>query len=321
MILHIFRMFRYGMSYFIATNFFSKDIRQAVLKLYSFVRIPDNIVDIVDGWFPIKWSTIYCEDKTCWLNNKDNICRQRCGKILANHYINAYKKLKKYHTNWDHAFQKKDTKNKQFGEYVNLFTTYAIPYKYSTEFLESMMKDCIVNRYQTYEEVEKYMYGSASVIGLMMCSIMWVNNNQALKYARMLWDAMQFTNFLRDIREDVIYLDRIYLPAQDLKRYWLVYEDIINFSKDFDKRDSEKRVAFQSYMKEQIKNCRKLYKEANKWYDYLPLEARKAVSLSSLLYQEILNNIEKNNYNVFSLSARTTLGNKLSVWWKWRNNY
>jgi phytoene/squalene synthetase len=42
-------MFRYGMSYFIATSFFSKDIRNAVLKLYSFVRIPDNIVDIVDG--------------------------------------------------------------------------------------------------------------------------------------------------------------------------------------------------------------------------------------------------------------------------------
>ena len=46
---YVFRMFRYGMSYFIATTFFAKDIRKAVLKLYSFVRIPDNIVDIVDG--------------------------------------------------------------------------------------------------------------------------------------------------------------------------------------------------------------------------------------------------------------------------------
>jgi phytoene/squalene synthetase len=74
-------------------------------------------------------------------------------------------------------------------------------------------------------------------------------------------------------------------------------------------------------MKVQIKTCRDLYKQANKWYSYLSLEARKAVSLSSLLYQEILCNIEKNDYDVFSLSARTTLWDKLRVWWKWKFSY
>jgi phytoene/squalene synthetase len=47
MFAYVFRMFRYGMSYFVATSFFSKKTRKDVLKLYSFVRIPDNIVDVV----------------------------------------------------------------------------------------------------------------------------------------------------------------------------------------------------------------------------------------------------------------------------------
>ncbi len=321
MLIYVFRMFRYGMSYFIATSFFSKEIRQAVLKLYSFVRIPDNIVDIVDGWFPIKWSTIYCENKACWFGDENNICTQRCRKMLHTHYVHAHKQLGTYYTQWNRAFQKKDIHHKQFGEYVRLFQEYAIPYEYSTSFFQSMVRDCIVDRYQTYEELEKYMYGSAAVIGLMMCCIIWVRDDRALAYARILWDAMQFTNFLRDICEDAIYLDRIYLPEQDLQKYWLLHEDIIHFSDDFDQRDPKKWAAFQSYMKVQIKTCRDLYRKATKWYPYLSVEARKAVSLSSLLYQEILSNIEKNDYDVFSLSARTTLLDKLRVWWKWKFSY
>ena len=321
MLIYVYRMFRYGMSYFIATSFFSKDIRNAVLKLYSFVRIPDNIVDIVDGWFAIKSDTIYCENKKCWFGDGNNVCTHRCRKMLHTHYVHAHKQLSHYYQQWNTAFQKNDIKDEKFGEYVKLFKMYAIPYEYSTLFFQSMLRDCIIDRYQTYEEVEKYMYGSAAVIGLMMCSIMWVHDHRALKYARILWDAMQFTNFLRDVREDAIYLDRVYLPAQDLQTYWLLHEDIINFAQEFDSRDPKKWSAFQSYMKVQIKTCRDLYKQANKWYSYLSLEARKAVSLSSLLYQEILCNIEKNDYDVFSLSAKTTLWDKLRVWWKWKFSY
>ncbi len=311
-------MFRYGFSYFIATIFFPKDIRQAVFTLYSFVRVPDNIVDVVDGWFDIKSTTIYCENKECWFADTKNICTQRCRKMLLTHYLSAYKQLGEYYKKWNHAFHNKDREDSQFGEYVRLFEAYAIPYEYSTSFFQSMISDCIVNRYQTYAEVEKYMYGSASVIWLMMCSLMWVDNNRALKYARILWDAMQFTNFLRDIHEDIVYLDRIYLPAQDLKKYWLDHEDIVAFSDDFARRDLKKWSAFQSYMKAQILFCRTLYRQAMKWYPYLSLEARKAVSLSSLLYQEILAKIEKNDYDVFSLSAKTSFWDKLVVWWRWK---
>lgn len=306
-------MFRYGMSYFIATTFFDKDIRKAVLKLYSFVRIPDNIVDVVQWGFDIKSDTIYCENKECWMLDKNNICHHRCRNMLYNHYQNAYKILNQYYKDWESAFDKKDFEDHNFGQYVRLFQDYNIPFEYSKWFFDSMIMDCSVFRYNNYEQLNIYMYGSAAVVWLMMCSIMWVQDNRALPYAHMLGDAMQFTNFLRDIKEDIIYLDRIYLPLQDLQRYGLNHDDIIKFSNDFKNKNPEKRSAFQSYIKDQIVFCRNMYQEASLGYQYLDKDARKAVSLASLLYQEILSKIEKNDYDVFSQSARPNIWDKIKV--------
>jgi 15-cis-phytoene synthase len=97
-----------------------------------------------------------------------------------------------------------------------------------------MLMDCDLHRYQTYEQLDTYMYGSAAVIGLMMCEVMGDPDPRAIPYAHVLGDAMQMTNFLRDIREDFVELDRIYLPQQDLARYQLSHrdiEDFCNFSK------------------------------------------------------------------------------------------
>ncbi len=313
MLNYIFRMFRYGMSYFIATSFFSKTIRKDVLKLYSFVRIPDNIVDVVEWWFDIKSDTIYCENKICWYSNHNSICHHRCRNKLHDHYQNAYKILNQYYNDWKSAFDRKDFEDQKFGKYVKLFEEHKIPFEYSKSFFDSMIMDCSVFRYKNYEQVNIYMYGSAAVVGLMMCSVMWVEDSRALPYAHMLWDAMQFTNFLRDIKEDIIYLDRIYLPLQDLQKYGLDHDDIIKFSNDFENKKSEKWSAFKLYMKEQIVLCREMYKEASIGYQYLSKDARKAVSLASLLYQEILSKIEKNNYDVFSQSARTNIWDKIKV--------
>jgi phytoene synthase len=89
--------------------------------------------------------------------------------------------------------------------------------------------DCELHRYQTYEQLDHYMYGSAAVIGLMMCELMRTKDARAIPYAHALGDAMQMTNFLRDICEDFVDIDRIYLPQQDLARYQLSHRDVEDF--------------------------------------------------------------------------------------------
>ena len=78
------------------------------------------------------------------------------------------------------------------------------------------------------------MYGSASVVGLMMCYIVGYQDEESLEvakpYAIELGNAMQLTNFLRDIREDYVDIGRIYIPEQILRKHNLSHEDIIRYS-------------------------------------------------------------------------------------------
>ena len=78
------------------------------------------------------------------------------------------------------------------------------------------------------------MYGSASVVGLMMCYIVGYQDEESLEiakpYAIELGNAMQLTNFLRDIREDYADIGRIYIPEQILRKHHLSHEDIIRYS-------------------------------------------------------------------------------------------
>lgn len=287
---HIFRMFRYWTSYRIATSFFDSKTRDAVLTLYSFVRIPDNIVD----------------EPTLTQNNN-----------LSAHYTEAKKRLEHYVQERKQAYTTNNTTHATLGEYVTLFTHHSISFAYSEAFFESMIMDATQHRYQRYEQLDHYMYGSAAAVWLMMCEIMNVRDEQALHYAHALGDAMQLTNFLRDIKEDYIDLDRIYLPEQDLQQYGLDHEDIISFCNNIEHKDEKQRSAFHSYMRDQIAHCRSLYQEAEKGYIYLPHDAKKAVSLASLLYQWILETIEQNDYDVFTKSARTSGRKKLTLALRW----
>ena len=96
-----------------------------------------------------------------------------------------------------------------------------------------MIDDCSVHRYETYEQLECYMYGSASVVGLMMCHLIGftdpAHEETAKAYATELGNAMQLTNFLRDVREDYEDLGRIYIPTDILQDHGLSHEDIISF--------------------------------------------------------------------------------------------
>ena len=82
-----------------------------------------------------------------------------------------------------------------------------------------MIQDLTQTRYQTYDELKNYMWGSASVVGLMMSHVIGFNDMRALKYAPKLGYAMQLTNFLRDIDEDYQLRGRIYLPLDELARF------------------------------------------------------------------------------------------------------
>lgn len=288
MLTHLIRIFRYGTSYALATGFFPKSIAKKVLLLYSFVRIPDNIVDEVT-WIELWW-----------------------------HYHQARVKLLALQDERIHAYTTKNREDSVWGQYVSLFHDNQIPFEYSQAFFKAMIDDCSIHRYETYEQLEGYMYGSASVVGLMMCHLIGFTDpdheETAKAYATDLGNAMQLTNFLRDVREDYEDLERIYIPVQILQDHGLSHEDIISFCHGgYSKTPREKQEARISAMQSLIAKCRAMYTHSLDGLQYLRPEWRGAVRLAALLYASILDKIEKNQDDVFSKSCRTSLWDKVKV--------
>lgn len=262
-------MQKFGTSYYYATLFFPQEIKKAVMELYKLVRIPDQIVDEIQPW------TSY-----------------------EQHYTQAKTQLQELKETITQAIQNNNTQHPQWGETVTLFKQYNIQVIYLKDFFKAMIEDCDIHRYETYEQLQWYMYGSAEVVGLMMCDILQAPK-KSISAARLLWEAMQYTNFLRDIFEDYTEYWRIYIPNDKLKKYWLRYDDIIHFCET-----KEINTNFVSFMKEQISHCRQLYMQANQGITLLPKQAHLPVLLASKLYEWILDKIESIQYNVFANSAR-----------------
>lgn len=263
-------MQRFGTSYYYATLFFPQDIQEAVMELYKLVRIPDQIVDEIQPW-----------------QNKKT------------HYTQAKTKLQQLQKTILSTIQNNDSRHPKRWATAKLFHDYKIHTSYIQDFFSAMIQDCDIHRYDSYTQLQWYMYGSAEVVWLMMCDILQAPS-ESLPAARLLGEAMQYTNFLRDIYEDYNEYDRIYMPQDRLREYNLTHTDIIDFCKT-------KKISkdFENFMKEQIKHCRQLYKQANAWIPLLPDHAHLPVLLASKLYEAILDKIESINYNVFAHSART----------------
>jgi phytoene synthase len=159
-------------------------------------------------------------------------------------------------------------------------------------FLRSMRMDLTTDRYETWADLEWYMDGSAAVIGEMMLPILEPEDMEAaLPGARSLGNAFQLTNFLRDVGED---LDRgrIYLPLDEVRRFGA---------------DPERRVVDDSWrelMAFQIDRSRCLYWEADAGITHLPRSSATGIAVARRLYSEILDQIEANDYDVFSARCR-----------------
>jgi phytoene/squalene synthetase len=87
-------------------------------------------------------------------------------------------------------------------------------------FWEAMLMDTRIKRYDTYKQLQTYMYGSAEVVGLMCLKVFCYGNQE--QYDKLHWNAMklgsafQKINFLRDLNADYNQLGRVYFPGVNM---------------------------------------------------------------------------------------------------------
>ena len=175
-----------------------------------------------------------------------------------------------------------------------------LPSEAFQRFFAAMRADLTVTSYATYPDLERYMDGSAAVIGELMLPILEPVDDVAFHGARDLGIAFQLTNFLRDVGED---LDRgrVYFPQDELKEF------------DVDVHARRVSEAWREFCRFQIARIDDLYRNADDAIRLLPRSSARSIRAARILYSEILRRIELNDFDVFSQRARVPLGHKLAV--------
>ncbi len=169
-------------------------------------------------------------------------------------------------------------------------SSYNIPKQYFDELLQGVSSDLTKNRYNDFKELYDYCYKVAEVVGLMMLKIFGSNDPLAQKHAIEIGIAMQLTNILRDIKED-FERGRIYLPQEEMKQFNINEKSISG-------KDSGTRA--QSFLRFQIERARDYYNRASKGINMITDKRCAFVAcIMKDMYAGILEQIEKNGYNVF----------------------
>ena len=182
---------------------------------------------------------------------------------------------------------------------------HAIPLEPFDDLVAGLLMDLEGARYRTFADLELYCYRVAGTVGLMITPVAgYREGTEALEHAKTLGTAMQLTNILRDVGED-LNLGRVYLPEEDLALFGLA-----------DGHLAARRVdgRFRALMDFEIARARGLYERG---LALIPLLAdgrgRLAFQFAVDAYSAILEKIRANRYDVFRRRASLSASEKLAL--------
>jgi len=181
---------------------------------------------------------------------------------------------------------------------------YGIPAEYLYNLIRGVEMDLTVQRYQTFDDLERYCYLVASTVGLISINIFGYRGGEAAQaHAAELGTALQLTNILRDVQEDAA-RGRIYLPAQDIADFGYSERELIG---------GHATANFCRLLRYQVERARRYYAEGRKLLPYLPRRARACVGVMAGIYSSILDDIERDPAVVFQRRVSLSTGHKLTL--------
>jgi len=162
---------------------------------------------------------------------------------------------------------------------------YALPRKPFDDLLEGVAWDIERRRYERTGDLREYCYRVASTVGLLCVRIFGCGDGRCDAYASELGVAMQWTNILRDVGED-LRNGRCYLTADALRRHRLTEEDLRS-------GDADSRARLAALIREEAAYARSCYAEAGR---LLPDEERSKVlagEIMAAVYRALLQRVER----------------------------
>ena len=242
------------------------------------------------------------KDKYEAINTVYAFCRQT-DDIVDNEMDSTELKFRKIRE-WKNEFEKalKGSSNYALlNQVTKIIRNFNIPVEPFFELIKGMEADLQVSRYKDFNTLYQYCFRAAATVGLMCIEIFGYKTQSAKEYAVNLGIALQLTNILRDVKFDALN-GRIYLPEEDMKKFGYTEDDLMNF------RYNE---SFVELMKFECKRAREYFEKANNAFAKEDRKQLFPARIMQKIYFNILEKIEKMNYNVFSKKAKVSKLKKL----------
>ncbi|MBG9989281.1 phytoene/squalene synthase family protein [Aerococcaceae bacterium DSM 111176] len=171
-----------------------------------------------------------------------------------------------------------------------VFDTYKMDIAPFYDMITGQKMDLSFQQPETQKDLENYSYYVAGSVGLMMLPLLTDKPEDYQKHAIALGTAMQITNILRDIGED-LENGRVYLPKAMMEKYGYTFEML---------ESKTINTNFIDLWEYEAKQAEDYYQESLNLVYNMNKEAKKPLLLSILLYREILNAVRLNDYQCFN---------------------
>lgn len=161
--------------------------------------------------------------------------------------------------------------------------------------------------YATFDDLYRYCYLVASVVGLVCIRIFGYTDPRAEKFAEETGIAFQLTNILRDVQEDAE-RNRVYLPLENLAAHHVPLEDLLHRRAQHPPNANERAL-----LAEIAQRAENYYQSAEQLMPLINRESRPALWVLVSIYHDLLKRIRSANYDVFSQRASVPTAQKLGT--------
>lgn len=184
---------------------------------------------------------------------------------------------------------------------LDVLEKFPIPKQYLLDLVEGMEMDILKKRYETFDELSRYCYHAASVVGLICIEIFGYRSPTTKDYAINLGKALQLTNILRDVGDDA-QKGRIYIPSEDYERFQLTEADFL---------EQRYSPSFVELMKMEADRARDLFQTATQLYSRNDHPLLFPAEIMRKIYYRIYEKLVENEFDVFHERIRVSNKRKM----------
>lgn len=270
-------------SFHYSFSFLPREERKAINAVYAFCRQIDDIVDDTPH-----------ETQAQVLKKRErlNSWRSEIEQVYAQQYPTS---ITSYGANSPSTPLRKAL--------IQVVKRFKVPKQYFLTLIDGCERDLVQRRYETFSDLKEYCYSVASIVGLMCIEIFGYRHEETKQYAINLGYALQLTNILRDVKADK---DRgyIYLPREDMERFKVTEEDIMN--EVYNDR-------FVALMEFEAQRARDYYHKARSLLVPEERITMVAAEIMDAIYYRLLEKIQLSDYQVYETRVRVNALHKVLI--------